>query len=217
MRYFILILGMIAMMSAPVLAQDDDDNKESALAKGGDIPIGTFKLGVMVGLNAAQVDGDALAGYNKLALLAGLEVSYRTSERWMPSLGINYSQKGSRSETVPSGLFYETHYQLDYIEVPVLMNYVDGGIRISGGLAYGRLIGVDIMIDDIIETEDRAPYYRENDFGVVLGFGYYIDKHWGFDLRWQQSFISIVDLDVGNVINQPQINKFLSFRAIYQF
>jgi len=205
------------IFAQPVKDKDKDKDKEGgALAKGGDIPIGTFKLGIVAGLNAAQVDGDALAGYNKLALLGGLEVSYRIKERWMPSLGILYSQKGSRSETVPSGRFYETHYKLDYIDIPVLMNYIDGGIRISGGLSYGRLINTNILIDDIIETEDRAPYYRNSDFGVVLGFGYYIDKHWGFDLRWSQSIRSIVDIDYGNIINQPQINKFLSFRAIYQ-
>ncbi len=213
MKYFILILAFVSMASVSSWAQDDEGG---ALSKGGDIPIGTFKLGIVAGLNAAQVDGDALAGYNKLALLGGLRVVYRTSDKWMPSVGIFYSQKGSRSETIPSGSFFETHYQLDYIDIPVMWNYIDGGIRISGGLSYGRLIDTNILIDDIDETDDRAPYYKNNDFGVVLGFGYFINKHWGFDLRWSQSIISIVDINVGNVINEPQINKFLSFRAIYQ-
>lgn len=187
----------------------DDRNAE--------IPLRTFRLGLVAGINAAQVDGDDLAGYNKLGLLVGGRVTYRTSENWMPSMGIFYSQKGSRSELVLSGNFFETHYQLDYIEVPVMMNFMDGGVRISGGLSYARLIDLDIMIDDIVETDDRLPYYRENELNVVLGFGYFIDEHWGFDFRWTRSLYSIADLSVGNVINKPQVNKLLSFRTIYHF
>lgn len=185
---------------------------------GGDIPIGTFKAGLVIGLNAAQVDGDDLAGYNKLGIMGGGVVSYRVSDIWMPSVGIFFSQKGSRSDILsnPNG-FPETHYQLNYIEVPLMLNYIDGGIRISGGFSYGRLLNLDIVVNDVDETSEREAYYRNNDFSGVLGFGYFINKHWGFDLRWATSLVSIVDTNVGNVINERQVNKYISFRAIYQF
>ena len=210
MKTWILILGICISPFTNIIGQDDENDRSD------EIPIGTFKLALVAGLNAVQIDGDDFAGYNKLGLLAGAQVAYRTSDIWMPSVGIFYSQKGSRSDIQTSRII-ETRYRLDYVEIPVLWNYIDGGVRISGGLAYGRLIGLDILINDIDETNERAPYYKNDDYSVVLGFGYYIDEHWGFDLRWTRSMWSIVDLDVGNIINQPQVNKFLSFRTIYQF
>lgn len=216
MKYLVIIL-MIFVSPFASFGQDEDKPKKTESPRGDDIPIGSFTGGLVVGLNAAQIDGDALYGYNKLALLAGAQVGYRLSEKWMPTVGILYNRKGSRSELVLSGSFFESNYSLDYIDVPVTMNFIDGGVRISGGLSYSRLIDGNIIINDIDETDDRLPYYRNNNLNILLGFGYFISEHWGFDFRWTYSLFSIVDLDVGNIINRPQVHNYLSFRTIYQF
>lgn len=216
MKYLVIIL-MIFVAPFVSFGQNEESPKKTESPKGDDIPIGSFTGGLVVGFNAAQIDGDNLYGYNKLAILAGARVGYRVSKNWIPAMGIFYNQKGSRSELVLSGSFYEINYSLDYIEVPVTMNFIDGGVRISGGLSYARLIDANIIINDVDETDGRLPYYRENELSVVLGFGYFISEHWGFDFRWNYSLFSIVDLDVGNVINRPQVNNYLSFRSIYQF
>ena len=201
------ILLFACLFSNLALAQDDD--------KKDPIPIGTFKLSLIAGLNAAQINGDDIAGYNKVGLEAGGEISYRIKESWMPSVSILYSQKGSRSEPRLDG--YLTHYRLNYVSIPVMMHYLDGGIRISGGLSYNRLLSSDFLQRDFDETTERAPYYRNTDINVILGFGYFTSNHWGFDLRWSNSTFSIVDIDFGNIINEPQINRVLTFRTLYQF
>lgn len=207
-RKQILLLIVAILGTCTLQAQDEKDDRYN-------IPIGTFKLSLVAGLNAAQIDGDALAGYNKVGLMGGLRVGYRIKKSWMPSFGILYTQKGSRSQTRLD--LFDTNYKLDYVEIPVMMNFMDKGVRISGGLAYGRLLNINIIQQDFDETDLRAPYYRNNDISTVLGFGYFINDNWGFDLRWTRSIFSIVDIEVGNVINERQINKFLSFRALYQF
>ncbi|MGB0864519.1 MAG: outer membrane beta-barrel protein [Saprospiraceae bacterium] len=211
MKKGVSILIFLFVLGTQMTAQNEGDERAN------EIPKGTFKAGLVLGLNACQIDGDAFAGYNKLGLQAGIEVAYRVDNLWMYSVGIFYNQKGSRTNPQINRLFGVTHYQLDYVEVPLMLNYVDGGIRISAGLSYGRLIDIDIALDAVDETALRAPYYLDNDFSVVLGFGYFIDEHWGFDFRWTRSILNIVDLDVGNIINQPQVNKYLSFRSTYLF
>ena len=201
---------LVFLLVTQISAQDGDDRKN-------EVPIGTFKAGLVLGLNAGQIDGDGFAGYNKLALQAGVEVAYRVNDLWMPSVGIFYNQRGSLTSSGITSLYGVTHYQLDYVEVPLMLNYIDGGIRISAGLSYGRLIDIDILLDAVDETAERAPYYLDNDYSVVLGFGYFIDDHWGFDFRWTRSMLSIVDVEVGNAINQRQVNKYLSFRTTYLF
>jgi len=206
LKYSFILLFVLSF-STLVVAQDDNQKDE--------IPIGTFKLGLIAGLNAAQINGDDIAGYNKLGLEAGAEVSYRIKESWMPSVSILFSQKGSRSEPRLDGFL--THYKLNYVSVPVMMHYMDGGVRISGGLSYNRLISTYFLQRDFDETAEREPYYRNTDINVILGFGYFTGNNWGFDLRWSNSTFSIVNIDFGNIINEPQINRLLTFRTIYLF
>lgn len=208
-KQHILLCCLLALMPFFANAQEDEKPDEQQ------IPLNTFQAGLILGFNAGQIDGDDLAGYNKLGIVAGGQVAYRLRESWMPSVSILFSQKGSRSQPQLDGFL--TNYSLNYVEVPVVLNYMDGGIRISGGLSYGRLLSLDLLQRDIDETNLRTPYYRDTDISTVLGFGYFINKNWGFDFRWTRSIFSTVNIDFGNVINERQINKTLSFRAIYLF
>ncbi len=106
MKYLVIIL-MIFVAPFVSFGQNEESPKKTESPKGDDIPIGSFTGGLVVGFNAAQIDGDNLYGYNKLAILAGARVGYRVSKNWIPAMGIFYNQKGSRSELVLSGSFYE--------------------------------------------------------------------------------------------------------------
>ena len=53
-----------------------------------------FKAGIVAGINAAQVDGDLAAGYNKIGLLGGLRVTTVLSNKFDVSLDFLYSQQG---------------------------------------------------------------------------------------------------------------------------
>ena len=99
---------------------------------------GTFKAGVIGGVNLAQLDGDILAGYNKLGLHAGVTVGVQVSDLFRTNLEILYVQKGSRSSKDEQGIAGGalTRYSFDYVEVPLMLNYVDGGFMLNAGFSY---------------------------------------------------------------------------------
>lgn len=84
----------------------------------------TFVGFVEVGPNMNQIQGDDLAGWNRLGLFAGAGVYSDLSDRWRASLAIGYSQYGSRATTREFGGIYNK-IALDYIAVPVKLHYMD--------------------------------------------------------------------------------------------
>lgn len=174
-----------------------------------------FEGGFALGINASQVDGDLIAGFNKLGLNTGPVLDINFSQNWFLSMELLFTQKGSRS-TLNDNLPYTLRIDMDYIEVPVLMNYNDKQHLIfQAGLAYGRLFKVQQIVDGIVEPNSGAFYNSE--LSYVLGGTFLIGKnrHFGANIRYQGSITS-----VGKSSNPKTIglaNRLLSFRALYYF
>ncbi len=208
MKLHILLL----LVTLPFWSIGQDDEYE-------DVPQGTFQAGLVVGASVSQIDGDALAGYNKFGYQIGGRVSVRIKERWEPSVEILFTQKGSRSSNIESlDLGGSFNYSMNYVEIPVMMNYRDDGILFNAGLSYGRLVQVnEITIADVNDTELLEPLYRKNELALVGGFGYFLNKNFGLTIRYTQSLFSIADYEFGTPITEPQVNRQLIFRGIYLF
>ncbi len=82
-----------------------------------------FKAGILAGVTAAQIDGDASAGYNKVGLQAGLRGIVLLNQKQDASIEILFTQRGSRNEAKTPPFFKTT---LNYIEVPVQWHYTIG-------------------------------------------------------------------------------------------
>ncbi|MCK5536472.1 MAG: PorT family protein [Bacteroidales bacterium] len=80
-----------------------------------------FEGGLQIGLNATQIDGDELGGYNHPALLAGGFVEVSPKQGFHVELGLKYGGKGATQSLnrVPSG-YSRTKVSLHYIEIPVI-------------------------------------------------------------------------------------------------
>ncbi|MGB1121678.1 MAG: porin family protein [Saprospiraceae bacterium] len=180
---------------------------------------GTFRAGLIGGFNASQIDGDLLAGYNKFGLVAGATVSVEIAERWRPSVEILYTQKGSRRSTDEQLIKPYTHINLHYVEVPLMMNYVDGGFMLNAGLSYGRLIRIkELTLSEIDEIEKEGDRIRRSNYNFLAGIGYFINENIGVEVRYSYSPISITDwANTGTAFTKPYILKSLSFRAVYMF
>lgn len=190
-----------------VVAQSNDKQKAE---------VGTFKASLIFGVNAAQIHGDDLYGYDKLGLMGGTRVSVRVKPMWEASIEMLYAQKGSRSPVSLSNAgFPETIYSLDYVEIPLVMSYVDKGIRFHAGMSYARMVRLDILIASIDETEQRGPFYNKNDFNLFAGGGYQINDKWLAEVRWGRSPFTIVTRDTSTI--DRQWNVWLSFRGVYTF
>ncbi len=206
------ILIIILFFPVFLLAQDDETTP------------GTFSASIIAGANAAQIDGDDLAGFNKIGYVAGGRVEVGLGSMWAISMDILYSVKGSRATNKEFSEDYD--YTLSSVEVPVSFYYIDGNLRFHAGLGFDRLVQVNnILISDIDETELRAPFYRKNNIFGHAGATYFITDHIGLEANFGYSFNSIVEFNKADdptpypagKPSEPQVHKWLSFRGIYMF
>ena len=84
-----------------------------------------FNFSVLAGLNAAQVNGDGLAGYDKMGLLAGARTNILFTDRLDMVVEFLYSQQGSASELTFTGNNAYFNHDMTYLELPVLIEIKD--------------------------------------------------------------------------------------------
>jgi len=179
----------------------------------------TFKAGAIVGLNASQIRGDASAGFNKLGVVGGLRGVVILKDKMEASLELLYSQRGSFQQTTINNSD-EIRINTDYIEIPVIFNYLDWQgedyfrLHFHAGLSYGRLINATIQnekIDPILED------FSENDFSWLAGFTYYVNKHVGLTARYTRSINFLFDRSKSSINSPSYLGFFLTFQAVYMF
>jgi hypothetical protein len=179
-----------------------------------------FKAGIVAGVNAAQIRGDNTGGFNKLGLVGGLRAIAVLTDKTDLSMELTYSQRGSKNDkNEPVNI----QIDLNYIEVPVTYGvkdwYIEDGdyykVQASGGLAYSRLLKATTQ-DLTGPQKDVTEEFSTNDFGIVLGAEFFLNKHWSLSGRWISSFNLLAEAE-----NSPSKNSlrgyFLSFRINYIF
>jgi len=204
MRIIISLLLFLSCSSlfAQINAGDPNDND-----------FHLFDAGFSAGFNFSQVDGDDLAGFNKLGINAGPIVHVNFSKNWSASLELLYSQKGAR--TKPNTINFNTYaLALDYAEVPILANYNDKNRLIfQAGLAYGRLINIKEEINGITLSNT----YYDDELSYIIGGTFLIGekKHWGVNVRYQGSITTIGPS--ANPAILGKVNRLISLRGVIYF
>lgn len=179
-----------------------------------------FKAGGILGFNAAQIDGDAAAGYNKLGIEAGIRGVAILSDKTELSVEMLFSQRGSQANIGGSNGIILTNVRLNYVSIPVMFNLLDWlsddeyyyRLNFSAGLSYGRLINAKLS-EDLILLQDEL---NENDFSWVAGATYYINQNFGLTLRYNR-WITLLYNNRGNVNARSLGSYFLNFHAVYMF
>ena len=169
----------------------------------------TFNVGLLGGMTFSQVNGDALAGYDKLGVELGVKTNIYFTSRWDATLELHYSQRGSASEISFGGdnAFYVL--QMDYVSIPLMVEFKDwlvkdedkqefAKIRFSGGLAFGRLIKNE-------DTDGFSKDFKTNDLSFLLGMAYSPNRHLGFILRYTRSIIPL-DTVISGVTTREELN-----------
>ncbi len=187
-----------------------------------------FGAGLVVGLNAAQINGDNSGGYNKLGLRAGLRGIAHLSARADLSVDLLYSQRGSRSELVVGGGVPVFVIHLVYAEVPVRFTWRDWydeddkfyKVFASGGFSYGRLLQTRF---ENTPLEAEAERFNTNDVSLTLALGYMQNPHLGFQVSWSRSLTPLYNnrkwLNDAGLPRYPYSlwPYFLSFETFYLF
>jgi len=181
-----------------------------------------FQAGIVLGVTAAQINGDNSAQFNKLGLSAGLKVNTVLTNKSDLIIEILLSQRGSQTELLPrSGALQQTIH-LDYIQVPVLFNYKDWladdedyyKMHFQGGLSYSRLFNTRF---DNSPIEEAGPFFRKDDISWMAGMTFFANEHLGFFARYNRS----INLLFKNSPSNPNVNSllsyFLSFGTNYVF
>ncbi len=182
-----------------------------------------FKAGLVFGLNASQILGDDIGGYNKLGLQGGLRAITVLEEKMDVSFELLYSQRGSYSKysspRCPNG---DVKINLQYIEVPVLFSYKDWlheedgyyKVQASAGFSYGRLLGANALGTCHDDLTDK---FNTNDFSFTCGVDYFSSEHLGFGVRWSRSLNLLYNKDKHDPGRNSLRGFFLSFRGAYIF
>ncbi|MDF2457242.1 MAG: hypothetical protein K0R51_3235 [Cytophagaceae bacterium] len=81
----------------------------------------SFKGIITGGANACQIDGDGLSGFHKPGDMLGLGVERELHKRWSVILGIEFMEKGSRTSSQDSILYFK--WKMQYIDVPLVLSF----------------------------------------------------------------------------------------------
>lgn len=164
-----------------------------------------FKADVILGFTAAQIEGDNLAGYDKLGLTGGLSISRDFKDNWFGSMELLFVQKGSQSQICFGCSDVAFRLNLNYIEIPISFGIKDWYIEDEDyykvyaevGMAYGYLFGVSSSNQFF---EDNADRFKTSDFSLHFSVGYQFTPRWKVSIKYTNSPFRIYE-DMDNDID----------------
>lgn len=177
-----------------------------------------FNAGVVLGINAAQVDGDDAAGYTKLGLKAGIQGVINIKERWNIVLEFLYSQRGAQDDQNDFGIdgIY-SEINLNYFELPVYVELMDWKVddyykmHFIAGLTAGLLRDAEI-----IGLNHTVDLLNERDLSFLAGIDFYANQHLGFGIRWNFSINQLYETGTDGTMYKRLRGHFLSFHSHYR-
>ena len=150
----------------------------------------TFNLLINAGITACQVHGDSYNGFHKLGGLGGVGVEYTVSEKFAPSLSIQFIQKGAQHNPNPTKGDLKAYYlNLNYVEVPLLLTYKQQRFLFDIGVSAGYLISY-YEGTELGNITGYSPF-RKMEYSVKAGLGYQLTDKLYANVRSSNSFITI--------------------------
>lgn len=177
-----------------------------------------FSAGAKIGLSSSQVSGDDLAGFHKAGLTAGLFSSVKFSKKWSGQFELLFVQKGSKYAGNPdAGDLNYYRLQLNYMEVPVLIQYQFKKLCIEAGPGFGYLI--HYREEDRMGDITGMRPFNKSEISYNLGVNYRIINHLGISARFSNSISSIRNHASGahTLSNPGQQNTVLQLAIHYIF
>jgi hypothetical protein len=175
------------------------------------------------GINASQIAGDLIAGYDKVGGNLGVGAFIMYTQKFSNSIEIAYSMRGAQSTFVNRNPERFINYTMDYVQIPLMFNYHDGKVGIfQGGLTLGRLIRSK-YIYHLNEVEvDATPW----DLAFTGGLTFLIKENFGINMNATLSLTNNVKspfvspgnpLLVSRARNQGWYHNVIGLRMYYIF
>jgi hypothetical protein len=185
-----------------------------------------FNTGLVAGISGAQIEGDGYGGYRKLGFIVGGFVGIDLSEVISTQFEIYFINKGSFDAAHPDkGDYDKFSVNLNYIEVPIVLNYKSNKIKFEAGLYLAKLVGTPKLEDEFGSIFVTQFPFKSFDFGGLIGASYQISEKFSCNLRSKNSIIPIrnmtsFDQNVGilnKLFNRGWYNVDLNFTVRYHF
>ncbi len=184
---------------------------------------GVFKGKAFYGMTAAQIQGDLLAGYDKIGMTGGVGVYYPVGEIWDVGVEVLYSEKGSRAELlfdVPQNI-RRTH--ISSFELPVVIQINewyqerDDYYKLAGhvGLSNAFLLTADSSLTDLNEDLIDAGSFSDYELLFVIGGHFNFTQRIGFNARYSRSLTKFYKSEFVNT--GGFLNYYWSVRLEYNF
>jgi hypothetical protein len=186
-----------------------------------------FTLKPFAGINACQIHGDNSAGYRKFGVNGGIIVNAEFNKKLSLDLGFGFTQKGARkNQDVENGDYTFFRVNLNYVEVPVLINYkVNDKYFITAGPSVAYLI--NYTEDTEIGNWNGVYPFNPLEFAMNVGLGRKIKDNWLIEVRSGNSFLPVRNYGiaanavffpnaVARFFNKGLYNNILSVSVLYQ-
>jgi len=187
----------------------------------------TITIGLVAGGNFCQVDGDSYAGYHKVGLNVGGIGYIQVHRRTAISFEMLYTQKGARSNNVryspidSATLITKYGINLNYVEIPVMLNYFDKRKSHFGmGMSYSRLINSTETMSTLPEYNiDFTKFpFRTNTYDFVACAQMHVWKGLFFNIRFQYALTPARTNSPTSLSRaQKQFNNLWTVRLMYLF
>lgn len=141
------------------------------------------------GINASQIEGDGIVGFNQPGIYLGGGASFPLTSSLSFEPEFVFSQKGSRTsleENDRLGRYFE--FRLNYLEMPLLLNYyLRPDLDVIAGFSPAILLNA--RTTDLNFDFDVTNRFSRIDYGMTLGAEYIAWKRLGIQLRWTFSVV----------------------------
>jgi hypothetical protein len=174
---------------------------------------GQVSFGIKAGLNNSTLGGDdadlsgkkSNTGFN-FGVMAGIPLSSHFV--FQPEIMYSANQGMEFRPTTTS----ETNYNLNYINIPLMLKYKSMGFYGEAGPYFGFLTAGNIKTKTGSTTteNDIKDSFDGTDMGVALGTGYVMPSGFGFGVRYNMGLQNIYDATT------PEFkNRFWQLNLIY--
>ena len=187
-----------------------------------------FGAAVVAGTNASQIDGDMLAGFDKLGLTGGLKAIVNLESVFDLNVEFLFTQRGSKPDIFNPEVDPDIEVHLNYAEIPVYISLGDWWqeedeyykVSAHAGLSYGRLITARTF--DHVNTGDQdldnlVQYFNNNDLSWLVGISYRLNKNWGLTGRYTREIIPLLSPKKHDLAIERLLSYYMTFRLEYYF
>ena len=178
-----------------------------------------FKGKAIIGINGAQIDGDKLAGFNRVGPIFGAAVDYKLSKKVAIQMEIYYSLRGSRSTTDDLPLFIDCI--MHYIDIPLIIS-IEFYKRLSFQIGLTPAYLINAQLDGSgYGYGDVTNLLNKFDICYSGGLEYAITDRWAVNTRFNYSAIPVEKPGFNNTSTFLQyggwFNNFFNVSIRYTF